>query len=217
ALPGRLEGPARGVVLHALEVRALESADHGDHPYSAGPDLPLGRDVGARLVALLELTKPRITQLVLLTAAAGFYLGSGAHVDVRLLSHTLFGVALVAVGTNAFNRVWECDLDARLRRTERRPLPSGRIGSLAAGPFAGTVPDTVGIVHVCVRLRVPAHRPHQPDLRTRPAGEQPTAVLVRTQGVIRSRRLTRTGLGGWGFLALEGLAPDEYPRVAPLP
>ena len=51
--------------------------------------------------ALLELTKPRITQLVLLTAAAGFYLGARDHVDLLLLANTLIGTALVAGGTNA--------------------------------------------------------------------------------------------------------------------
>src|SRR5205823_6576494 len=103
-VPGRLEGGAGRAVLHAPEVRALEPADHGDHPLAAGRDLHPGRHVGAHLVAFLELTKPRITQLVVLTAAAGFYLGSSAGVDVRLLVHTLIGVALVAAGTNAFNQ-----------------------------------------------------------------------------------------------------------------
>src|SRR5207245_9496692 len=84
-------------------------------------------------------TKPRLTQLVVLTAAAGFYLGSGGGVDVRLLLQTLLGVALVAAGTNAFNQVRERDVDARMRRTERRPLPSGRVTPRAAALFAGVI------------------------------------------------------------------------------
>jgi protoheme IX farnesyltransferase len=90
-------------------------------------------------VTYLELTKPRITQLVLLTAAAGFYLGSAAGVDVRLLVETLVGVALVAGGTNAFNQLRERDVDARMRRTQGRPLPSGRVSPRAAGVFAGVI------------------------------------------------------------------------------
>ncbi|PYP41604.1 MAG: protoheme IX farnesyltransferase, partial [Gemmatimonadetes bacterium] len=90
---------------------------------TTGRDLHLGGDVAAHPAAFLELTKPRITQLVLLTAAAGFYLGSRGGVDVGLLVRTLIGVALVAAGTNAFNQVRERDVDARMRRTERRPLP----------------------------------------------------------------------------------------------
>src|SRR3989454_7800778 len=106
---------------------------------TSGRDLHPGGDVGAHLVAFLELTKPRITQLVLLTAAAGFYLGSQGGVDVWLLVRTLIGVALVAAGTNAFNQVRERDVDARMRRTERRPLPSGRLTPRAAALFAGVI------------------------------------------------------------------------------
>src|SRR3989454_4095601 len=81
----------------------------------------------------------RITQLVLLTAAAGFYLGSRGGVDVGLLVRTLIGVALVAAGTNAFNQVRERDVHARMRRTERRPPPSGRPTPRAAALFAGVI------------------------------------------------------------------------------
>jgi heme o synthase len=91
------------------------------------------------LVAFLELTKPRITQLVVLTAAAGFYLGARGTIDLRLLAHTLLGTALVAAGTNAFNQLRERDVDARMRRTQGRPLPSGRVTPAAAGAFAGVI------------------------------------------------------------------------------
>jgi len=76
---------------------------------------------------------------VLITAAAGFYLGSSGGVDVRLLVHTLIGVALVAAGTNAFNQVRERDVDARMHRTARRPLPSGRLSPRAAALFAACI------------------------------------------------------------------------------
>jgi protoheme IX farnesyltransferase len=91
---------------------------------------------------LLELTKPRITQLVLLTAAAGFYLGAQGRVDVLLLANTLIGTALVAAGTNAWNQIRERDVDARMMRTRRRPLPSGRLTPGAAIWFASAI--TVG-------------------------------------------------------------------------
>ena len=103
------------------------------------------------MVAFLELTKPRITQLVLLTAAAGFYLGAPGGVDLRLLAHTLVGVALVAAGTNAFNQVRERDVDARMRRTQGRPLPSGRVSPRAAGWFAGVISVT-GVVYLVVAV-----------------------------------------------------------------
>ena len=76
---------------------------------------------------------------MLLTAAAGFYLGSRGSVNLWLLAHTLFGTALVASGTNAFNQLRERDVDARMRRTRNRPLPSGRLSPRAAGVFAAAI------------------------------------------------------------------------------
>lgn len=76
---------------------------------------------------------------MLLTAAAGFTLGSRAAVDLALLAHTLAGTALVAGGTNAFNQLRERDIDARMHRTQDRPLPSGRVTPRAAGLFAGVI------------------------------------------------------------------------------
>src|SRR5258708_6717718 len=123
---------------------------------TSGRDLHLGGGVGAHLVGFLELTKPRITQLVLLTAAAGFYLGSRGGVDVGLLVRTLIGVALVAAGTNAFNQVRERDVDARMRRTERRPLPSGRLTPRTAALFAGII-SVAGVLSLALAAnRLPA-------------------------------------------------------------
>ncbi len=97
--------------------------------------------------SLLELTKPRITQLVLITAAAGFYLGAQDHVDLLLLANTLLGTALVAGGTNAWNQIRERDVDGRMARTRRRPLPSGRVTTGAAIWFATAI-TTGGVVYL---------------------------------------------------------------------
>lgn len=77
--------------------------------------------------SLIELTKPGITRLVALTAAAGFYLASPDDVAWLHMLATLVGVALAAAGANALNQWLERDLDARMLRTRRRPLPSGRL------------------------------------------------------------------------------------------
>ena len=90
---------------------------------------------------------------MLLTAAAGFYLGSRSGVDVGLLAQTLVGVALVAAGTNAFNQVRERDVDARMRRTERRPLPSGRVTPRAAGVFAGVI-SVAGVAYLALAVNL---------------------------------------------------------------
>ena len=74
------------------------------------------------LADYLELTKPRVTSLVVITGAFGFYLGSQGRLDLRLLLHTLLGTWLVAAGTSALNQVLERESDARMERTRRRPL-----------------------------------------------------------------------------------------------
>ncbi len=86
--------------------------------------------------SLLELSKPRITQLVVLTAAAGYYLGSRDAFRLDQFLLTLVGTALVAAGTNALNQLRERDTDALMHRTQRRPLPSGRITPRRALSFA---------------------------------------------------------------------------------
>jgi protoheme IX farnesyltransferase len=85
---------------------------------------------------LVELSKPRITQLVVLTAAAGYYLGSRGPFRLGPFVATLAGTALVAAGTNALNMIREKDIDARMRRTRSRPLPAGRVSPRAALIFA---------------------------------------------------------------------------------
>src|SRR5688572_9653274 len=76
---------------------------------------------------LLSLTKPRITIMVLATTLVGFYLATRESVSAWLLFHTLFGTALVASGASALNMVFEWETDSKMRRTETRPIPSGRL------------------------------------------------------------------------------------------
>ncbi|HYN42164.1 MAG TPA: heme o synthase [Thermoanaerobaculia bacterium] len=99
------------------------------------------------LADLLELTKPRITVFVVLTAFLGFAAGTNgppAGLDAVLLLHTLLGTALVASGTSAFNEIAEIDLDRRMARTATRPLPAGRLPFAEAAVFA-TVLSVLGV------------------------------------------------------------------------
>ena len=77
--------------------------------------------------AYIALTKPDVTFLVVITMVAGFYLGSSGPMDWLLLLHTLCGTLLVAGGTAALNQYVERDMDAVMRRTASRPLPSGQL------------------------------------------------------------------------------------------
>ncbi len=75
--------------------------------------------------AYVVLTKPDVTFLVVITTVAGFYLASPAHLDWALLMHTLMGTTLVGAGTAALNQYVEREMDAKMRRTSARPLPTG--------------------------------------------------------------------------------------------
>jgi protoheme IX farnesyltransferase len=77
--------------------------------------------------AYVALTKPDVTFLVALTTVAGFYLGSRGPLDWALMLHTLGGTLLVASGTAALNQYVEREMDALMRRTAARPLPSGTL------------------------------------------------------------------------------------------
>jgi protoheme IX farnesyltransferase len=79
------------------------------------------------LAVYSELFKARLTFLVLMTTLVGFYIGSRGPVDYLLMLHTILGTALVASGASALNQLWERKYDAKMRRTQDRPLPSGRL------------------------------------------------------------------------------------------
>jgi protoheme IX farnesyltransferase len=76
---------------------------------------------------LLELTKPRITILILVCTAVGYYFGCRTSFHLAMLVHVLLGTALMASGTSALNQWWEADSDARMHRTRQRPIPAGRM------------------------------------------------------------------------------------------
>jgi protoheme IX farnesyltransferase len=75
----------------------------------------------------LELTKPRITVLILICTAVGYLFGSPHSFRLALFIHVLLGTALMASGTAALNQWYEADSDAKMRRTSKRPLAAGRM------------------------------------------------------------------------------------------
>ena len=74
-----------------------------------------------------DLVKARLTFLVLLTTLVGFYVGSAGSLELPLMFATLTGTALLACGAAALNQLVEKEYDAKMRRTETRPLPSGKL------------------------------------------------------------------------------------------
>lgn len=95
------------------------------------------QSIGAKdkFAAFFELTKPRIALMLVLTAAAGFYIGSDGGFNWVLFANMLIGITLLAFGVATLNQVIERKLDALMERTEKRPLPSGRLSTMEALVF----------------------------------------------------------------------------------
>ena len=84
-----------------------------------------------RAADFVELIKPRLVVMILITTAAGFYLGAQTVDWLRCL-HTLIGAGLTAAGVLGLNQYLERDVDAQMKRTRERPLPDGRMNPLEA-------------------------------------------------------------------------------------
>jgi heme o synthase len=88
-------------------------------------------ETASRLADCLELFKVRVTGMVVLTAWAGFYLGSlragVSSIQPRLLE-VLVGIGCLSAASAAFNEIIERDADKKMLRTQRRPMAAGRIG-----------------------------------------------------------------------------------------
>ena len=102
---------------------------------------------GIRVADLMELTKPRITFLVLVTTAVGFYMGSSDGINFLLLFHAILGTAFVASGASALNQYVERHLDARMVRTRNRPLPDGRLLANEALVFSVVI-SAAGVLYL---------------------------------------------------------------------
>ncbi len=96
-----------------------------------------------------DLVKARLTTLVLLTTAVGFYLGWRGSMNWLLLFNTLAGTALVAAGASALNQWLERDHDAKMLRTQNRPLPSGRMQPATVALFGG-VSSVAGLIYLAL-------------------------------------------------------------------
>lgn len=96
---------------------------------------------------LIELVKARLTLLVLLTTAVGFYLGAEPPINYIAMLHTVFGTALAAAGAAALNQWWEHKLDALMHRTCARPVPAGRMRPLEA-LVIGAALSIFGVVYL---------------------------------------------------------------------
>src|SRR5215475_3740063 len=86
----------------------------------------------SRANSYVALTKPDVSLLVIMTTAAGYYMGARGPVDWLNLVHTVFATMLIAAGTAALNHYIERESDRHMRRTANRPLPSGVLQPIEA-------------------------------------------------------------------------------------
>jgi protoheme IX farnesyltransferase len=112
--------------------RRAARVDLGVKARSRSRQLTRIRDV---VTAYLGLTKPRIIELLLVTTVPVMFLAAGGVPPLSVVLFTMVGGCLAAASANAFNCVLDRDIDERMRRTRRRPLPRHAVGPLGATVF----------------------------------------------------------------------------------
>ena len=204
-------------------------ASHTVKPVSTD-DRPALRAASDVVRDLAALTKPRITLMVLLTAAGGMWLAPEAVSPANMLA-ALLSIALVVSAANSLNCYVERDLDGLMRRTRDRPLPAGRMQpkhafffSLVLVSFAALAlswlvnPATFALGAVSLFLYVAVYTPlkqHSPLAPVRGCGAGGDAS---SDGVDRGHRPSRLGWAGalWGpvLLADSTLFGDRHLPLA---
>jgi protoheme IX farnesyltransferase len=122
----------------------------------AAPAAPVVLKKNSLLGDYLQLFKVRVTSLVVMTAWAGYYMGtakSGVSSLTWTLLNALVGIGVTCAGSAALNEVLEHKIDALMRRTRNRPLPAGRMG-LATGLTAGILATVLGPVYLSLTTNV---------------------------------------------------------------
>ena len=107
----------------------------------------------AQFALWAELVKLRLTTMVLITTAMGFYLASVNGLDWPLLVHALFGTGILAGGAAALNEYLEKDFDAKMPRTANRPIVTGAISPERA-LLAGGAMAAVGLVYLAYKVNL---------------------------------------------------------------
>ena len=88
------------------------------------------------LKAYIQLTKPSIIYLLVLTAATSMFLVNGFEVNTKQVISGIFGIGLIAASSAAINQILDVKIDGKMKRTENRPLVQGSIPMMNAIIFA---------------------------------------------------------------------------------
>ncbi len=141
--------------LVALATASYWLAEGGVLPAAPGEGGGAGRrrGLGGAVLDYVQLMKPRIIVLILVTGFAAMWVAARGLPDPGLTFFTLFGLALVAGGANAVNMWWDRDIDAVMSRTRHRPVPAGRVLPEEALSF-GLVAGLTGVLLLAVAVNL---------------------------------------------------------------
>jgi len=131
-----------------MKTGVIETVSETNH----GTSTP-GRSRGRLAADYAELVKARLTLLVLLTTAVGYYMGARHPIRFAGLFHVIFGAASAAAGAAALNQWWERKADALMERTKMRPLPNSRMRP-AEALIAGTALSLFGVIYLAIACNV---------------------------------------------------------------
>ena len=110
--------------------------------------------VAVRLASYLELAKPRIAVMVLIAMGVGYTLGAADGWLLWPLLNTGLGVLFAVVASSAFNQAIEAGTDARMFRTQDRPIPLGRLSVREVSTFAGAC-AVFSVAYLAITVNVP--------------------------------------------------------------
>ncbi len=170
----------------------------------------------------LQLTKPRIVVMILVTTVATAMIGAGGIVPATQLFWLLVGTAAVAASAGAANQVWERSIDRRMTRTSTRPLPAGRVGTIPAAIYTallgvagsallyvmfGPIPALAGAVTWLMYVLV------YTPMKTRSAWNTTVGAVAGALPVLIGYTATGGSLGDWtGWLLVGVLVAWQYPH-----
>ncbi len=120
-------------------------------PGSSTAETAVARPLVTTIGDYLELTKPSIVWLILMSTVVAFYLASDGPLAYWLLLHTVVGTGLLAAGSGALNQWFEREADGKMRRTENRPLPAGRLAAIPALWF-GVAISVAGMLYLLLNV-----------------------------------------------------------------